>query len=276
MKILHPNNKESFSLDKLNNYLKDGIYEVIDAEERNKLNYFLTCFEEYRLSNNLVIKDESLYKNLPFSLDTEEWKVRQKDILILEKKIKDKNQLNILDVSSWNGWLSNYLSEKGHKVSALNLFIDEYDGLKSKKKYDTTYLSFQINVEEIFRIKDKFDLIIFNRNWAFINNKQKVFNDAKKMLTANGEIVFTGLSFYNNPTHPKQELKLMNKKFKTKYKIPIVYNESKGYHDADDFSFFSKNNITLYSYQKLKNFIKLLFPKKARVYCGSYKKVGIN
>lgn len=271
MKILHPNNTKSLPLEKLDNYLKDCIYDVIDAKEREKLDHFLKSFEEYRTSNNLVIKDVSLYKNLPFSIYSEEWKERQKDIYVIDEKIKNKKNLKILDVGSWNGWLSNYLSNKGHQVTALNLFMDEYDGLLSKNKYETTYTSLQINVEELYRIEDQFDCIVFNRNWAFFNNAQKVFNDAKKMLTPNGEILFTGLAFYKNPVKAKKNLELMNEKFETKYKIPIIYNDSKGYLDADDFSFFTRNNISLQSYQKVKNFIKLLFPKKARIYYGCYK-----
>lgn len=271
MKILHPNNIAPVPLDKLENYLKDGIYDIIDPQERQKLNYFLKSFEAYRISNNLVIRDNSLYKNLPFSLHTEEWKERQKDIFIIEKRIKNKKKLKILDVGSWNGWLSNYLSQKGHDITAVNLFIDEYDGLTSKNKYETDYVSLQMYVEEIYRIKDKFDLIIFNRNWAFFNNPQKVFNDSKKMLTSKGEIIFTGLGFYRNPKHVVENLKLMNEKFQANYKIPIIYNDSKGYLETNDLSFFIKNNISLQSYQKIKNFIKLLFPKKARVYFGIYK-----
>tara|TARA_R110002126_G_scaffold157104_1_gene304595 strand:+ start:22181 stop:23002 length:822 start_codon:yes stop_codon:yes gene_type:complete len=272
MKILHPNHTKPLPLNALKEYLKDGIYDIIDPKEREKLNYFLHCFEAYRKSNNLIIKDDSLYDNLPFSIHTDEWKERQKDIYIINKKIHNRKNLNILDVGSWNGWLSNYLAKKGHNVTALNLFRDEYDGLLSKNKYNTKYLSLQIQIEELYRIKDQFDLIIFNRNWAFFKDYQKVFMDAKDMLTDNGEIIITGLAFYKNPVKALGNLEYINKKFLEKYKIPIIYNDSKGFLDTSDFDFFLKNKISLHSYQKVKNLFKFIFPKKAKVYYGSYKK----
>ena len=43
-------------------------------------------------------------------------------------KIKGKKNLHILDYGGWNGWLSNYLSQKGHQLVTTDLFIDEFDG----------------------------------------------------------------------------------------------------------------------------------------------------
>lgn len=271
MKILHPNHKDPLTLDELKNYLKHGVYDIIDVKKRKKLNYFLQCFESYREKNNLVITKDNLYENLPFSIKTDEWKERQKDIAIIKKKIGNTQNLKILDVGSWNGWLSNYLTKKGHQVTALNLFIDEYDGLLAKNKYKLEFTSIQIQVEELYRIQDNFDLIIFNRNWAYFINHQKVFNDAKSKLTKNGEIIFTGLAVYKNTTKVRANLKYLNNKFYEKYKIPLIYNQSKGYLDYNDIDFFRKNEIKLNSYQRLKNIIKFFFPKKPKIYFGTYK-----
>lgn len=272
MKILHPNKKVYLPIKDLTNYYNDGFYSMIDSKEENKLNYFLEAFEDSRSAYKDRIYDTKLYPNLPFSINTSEWKERQRDIKIIEKFIKNKTNLNILDVGSWNGWLSNYLTIQKHHVVALSLFKNGFDGVKSHNKYKTNFVSIQMHTDEIFRIEAKFDLIIFNRNWAFVTDKQKVFNDATKLLAKNGIILFTGLPFYKNAIDIKNIIHIRNNKFIKKYKIPLFYKPSKGFFEYSDFSFFRKNNIKSASYQIIKNTIKLVFPKKVRLFYCSYQK----
>lgn len=270
MKILHPNNKDFLPLSDLNKYYSNGIYSLIGKEELNKLNYFLKSFESFRELNKLKIKNTKLYDDLPFSMHSSNWIERQKDIKLINKIIEGKTSLNILDVGAWNGWLSNYLAKKNHNLVALDLFIDIYDGLGANKHYKSKYTSIQVYPDEIFRIKEKFDLIIFNRNWAFFQNPQKVFDDAKQILSPKGSILFTGLAFYKNPIIIKKQLKEMDESFKKNYNIPILYKSSKGYLSFTDNLFFKQINISLFSYKPINNFIKSFFSKKPKVYYATY------
>ena len=182
MKILHPNNDKFCSLNDLKNYYSNGYYSIISDDEKEKLNYFLNAFQDYRKKNNSNITDKNVYKNLPFSINDITWRERQKDAKIIDKLIKNKKHLEVLDVGSWNGWLCNHLSKKGHNLTGINLFTDEFDGLKSYVNYATKATLLQMHADELFRVDKKFDLIIFNRNWAFFNKKQVVLDDAKKKI----------------------------------------------------------------------------------------------
>ncbi|RED44407.1 methyltransferase family protein [Winogradskyella eximia] len=270
MKILHPNKDEYCSLNELKSYYSDGFYSIISEDEKSKLNYFLNAFQDYRKSNNLIITDKNLYKNLPFSIHTTEWIERQKDAKIIDSIIQNKQQLEILDVGSWNGWLCNYLSKKGHKLTGINFFNDEFDGLKTNVYYDTEFTLLQMHADQLYRIEKKFDLIIFNRNWAFFQNHEAILNDAIKMLSPNGKIIFTGLAFYKNSSLIKQQFELKNSEFKKRYNIPLFYSPSKGFLDFNDKIWFKKNDIKLNSYNLLKNAVKLFFPKKPSIFYGLY------
>ncbi len=272
MKIWHPNNKVFLSLNDLENYHLDGIYNLISDEDSQQVNYFLKSFEAYRGLNKLKITNTKLYENLPFSMHTSQWLERQKDIKFIDKTIEGKTNLKILDVGAWNGWLSNYLTKKNHQLVALDLFTDKYDGLGANKYYNSKYISIQLYPDEIFRIQEAFDLIIFNRNWAFFQNPQKVFEDAKKILSTNGTILFTGLAFYKNPIIAKKQLEKTNNDFKKSYGIPLLYKNTKGYLSFDDKLFFKRNGIYIFSYNPIKNFVKSFFSKKPKIYYATYTK----
>lgn len=261
MKILHPNKDTYLSLDKLNDYYKDGYYKIIATNEEEKLAYFLKCFEDYRAKNNEKITDTTLFENLPFSINTKSWKAKQKDIKIIDKLIGEKDNLKILDVGCWNGWLCNYLTKKGHQATGLDVFTDQFDGLGAKKHYANDFTLLQMYSENIHRIKDQFDVIIFNWNWAYLTDQQDVLNKAKKLLSNNGIIVFLGLTFYNNPKIIITHLNKTTLHFQEKYGIPLFQNNTKGYLDKTEISFFKKNNIKLKSEFPLKIFLKKLFLK---------------
>lgn len=271
MKILHPDHKIAKPLSQLTEYLDEGVYSIISAEEKEKLKYFLKCFEEYRKEKNEKISDTTLYNNLPFSINTPSWKAKQKDVKIIERLIARRKNLKILDIGCWNGWLCNYLTEKGHRVVGVDVFTDELDGLKAKKHYTNNFILFQLIPEEIFRIQSKFDLIIFNRNWAYISDQQTIFNHTKNMLLKNGIILFTGLTFYRNPKKIIQHLAKTNKYIKNKYDISILYKPSKGYLDKTDFFFFKKNCIELVNNNEFKNKFNFIV-KKLNLFHSVYGK----
>ncbi len=271
MKILHPNHTKYLSLEELKAYYIDGYYKIIGLEEEEKLTNFLKCFEDFRTKNNEKITDISLYQNLPFSIQDNSWKAKQKDIKVIDKLIGNKTNLKILDVGCWNGWLCNYLSKKGHQAVGVDIFIDEFDGLKAFKHYQSKYTSIQMNINEVYRIKDKFDLIVFNRVWAYFNDHQKIFNDAKQLLTNKGIIIFTGLTFYKNPKRVINNLQKSINEFKNQYGISLLYNPNKGYLDSNDKMFFSNNDISLKSCNKIKNDLFFLNKKGKSFYAVYFK-----
>jgi SAM-dependent methyltransferase len=271
MKILHPNNDKFCSLNDLKNYYSNGYYSIISDNEKEKLNYFLNSFQDYRKKNNSTITNKNVYKDLPFSINDITWRERQKDAKIIDKLIKNKKHLEVLDVGSWNGWLCNHLSKKGHNLTGINLFTDEFDGLKSYVNYATKATLLQMHADELFRVDKKFDLIIFNRNWAFFNKKQVVLDDAKKKLTKNGQILFTGLAFFKNPLTIKHQFQIKKEEFQINYQIPLFYKKSKGYLNFNDQKFFKKNAILLNSYSIFRNYVKLFFSKKPIIYYGLLK-----
>ena len=271
MKLLHPNKEKYLLLTELEDYYKDGYYKIIDKKDEKRLNYFLSSFEVYGKNKGSKIIDRHLYDKLPYTIHTNVWKERQKDIKIINHFINYKHNLSILDIGSWNGWLSNYLSKKGHEVIATNIFTDEINGLAAKKYYNSNFISLQLFADELFRIKHKFDIIIFNRNWPYIKNEGKAFEQAKKLLKKNGLIIFTGLPIYRKSDTIEKKLKLADEEFINTYGISLYYNETKGYLNKRDRLWFSENNIQIKPYNKFKYFLKMTFPKKASLCYGIFK-----
>lgn len=252
IKLIHPSHNKPMTLQELDEYHDKGVYNLISKKDRGRLDYFLTCFEQYRKEKNERIIDISLYNDLPFSIKNRSWKSKRKDIKIINKIIGKKKQLSILDIGSWNGWLSNYLSSKGHYVVSTDIFSDEFDGLKAKNHYMNDFLAIQLMPDEVWRIQHGFDLIIFNRNWPYIENQKPVFEHAKSLLNNEGTILFTGLTFYKKPFAFETKLDIEKLSFEKKYKISLLFFNTKGYLNIQDYYLLKKMGVTLESYDKIR------------------------
>ena len=78
-----------------------------------------------------------------------------------------KDQLKILDLGAWNGWLSNQLSSDGHElVTAIDYFLHERDGLAAKKYYPNEFLAIQMDLEDLSILPYNYDIIIINRGFT--------------------------------------------------------------------------------------------------------------
>lgn len=263
MKIVHPDYNEPKSLDELLCYKEDGVFDLIPKEEKQKLNTFLRHFEDFRELKNERIKNPNLYDNLPYSIDNQSWKSKQQDLDIIKKATKNRTQLKILDFGAWNGWLSNQLSSQNHHVIATDIFIDEYDGLKAIKFYKNDFTALHLLPNNIWRIQQKFDLIIFNRNLAYLENKEQILKEVKKMLNKDGMIILTGLAVYTYTEKIISSFKKTENEFINLYKSPFLIFKSKGYLDNNDLKKLKENSFKIYKYSSFKYIIKRIISRKS-------------
>ncbi|WP_339833383.1 methyltransferase domain-containing protein [uncultured Flavobacterium sp.] len=261
MKLVHPDFETPKELNQLEIYQDEGVYCLIPKDKKDKLSYFLNSFDNYRTQTNQKITDSNLYSNLPFSINDNSWKSKQKDIYIVDKICGTRKELRILDIGGWNGWLSNYLTMKGHTSVTTDIFIDRFDGLKAVNHYNNPFVALQLLPNEIWRVQESFDLIIFNRNWAYLENHQEILSMAKSKLNKNGTILFTGLTFYKNSSKIEKQISESSDYFEKKYGIPLLYFKTKGFLNNVDLAFL-KNETTLFPYNVLKTLLKRLFLSK--------------
>lgn len=256
MKVLHPEQNVYLSLEELSQYFNGSYYSLLSQSEKQKLNEYLDSFEEHRHSEKIY--DRALYKNLPFSIDSPTWKARVQDVKIIDQIIGGISDLEILDVGCWNGWLCNYYAVKGHQVVGTDIFTDPFDGLRSNMHYDSDFLCFQLPTEEIYRLQHSFDLIVFNRCWAYVLNRPEVLSAALKLLKEDGKIIFTGLIFYKNTQGVQERIEHLKRDYYRKYGENLFRNPIKGYLDIADSKFLISSGVVLKSYNPIKNNLKRL------------------
>ncbi len=232
-------------------FIENGVLVLLEREFSIRLKSFLETLDEIRISENRVIEDSSIFPKLPFILKDEvEWKVRCFDLEILEKILQNK-KMKILEIGAWNGWLSNILASKGHLVTAIDYFINEYDGLKAKKFYENDWDSVQMNLMDLDLLEEKFDLVIFNRCLQFSPKPFLMFEKALNLLNPKGKIFVSGVSIFKNSKSKITEIEKFKKKYQREWSFDIFLNPTKGFFDFEDKIQFEKLELKFERYPKL-------------------------
>ncbi len=172
---------------------EDGIYRFLAPEFRAHLDRYNSVLDQWDKRQKVDFKCE--VDLLPFAANSRFWRERQKDIQVLERATS-LNNLRILEIGGMMGWLSNYLAQKNDVLSIDYLTSPEY-GLKARNKYaNPNWLSVNMDFEDLSFVKGKFDLIVFNRNLAYVPNYLDVISQSIEMLTEEGKIFASGLNIY--------------------------------------------------------------------------------
>jgi hypothetical protein len=131
----------------------DGIWRFLLPESEAHYSRFIADYETVRLAEGRGGTSATYYRALPFKDLSghfrSDWKIRARSFNALVKNVLTRIQdplersLKILDLGAGNGWLSNRLAAQGDRVIAVDLLVNEQDGLGAWKNYEHPFTPVQ-------------------------------------------------------------------------------------------------------------------------------------
>lgn len=251
--------------------LRNGVYQIVSPEFASVLHPFVESLEDFRKEsyNNI---DPKTFKNLPHvDYDRRLWKLREIDLKLVETYIQ-KSYQSALDIGAWNGWLTHHLTQKGLETIAVDYFTHHLDGLGTKQYYSEEWLALQIDLERLELLDRTFDLIVINRCLNYFTTPETLVDRLKKLLNPGGTILILGLTYARNIEAIKMRLKETGETFESKYNIPFMIKEFRGYLLKSDLEALKKSGVEIHMHKELrvKSILGRLFPKRNAYYYGSY------
>ena len=101
------------------------------------------------------------------------WAMRSKTYSYFTKNIleplesNERRPLDVLDLGASNCWLSHRLSLRRHRPVALDIFVDERDGLRASRHYPSPFAVVEADFDHLPLPPHSFDLAIFNASLLF-------------------------------------------------------------------------------------------------------------
>jgi 2-polyprenyl-3-methyl-5-hydroxy-6-metoxy-1,4-benzoquinol methylase len=231
-----------------------GVLVLLEDVFAEKLRTFTAAFSEARAADNKRLLDTSAYEKLPFIApvgEAWEWRMRRYDLAVIEKLLAGRGRQRILDIGAWNGWLSHRLAAGGHEVTAVDYFIDPYDGLAAKQFYSTTWQAIQMDLTDLSILDRQYHVVILNRCLQFFAAPSSYVAHVQERVVRGGLLILTGLQIFFDERVKRHQVAAYRRKHGEQHGFEIFLNPTKGYLDLDDKAGLEARGVILQPYSQL-------------------------
>lgn len=217
----------------------DGIWRFLLPESEAHYASFIRDYESVRNSEGRGSPSADYYHALPFKdlngRYRKDWAIRARSFNALVKNVLTPFQLplerslKILDLGAGNGWLSNRLAAQGDRVLAVDLLLNDQDGLGAWKYYEHSFTPIQAEFNHL-PVMDRFaDLVIFNASLHYSEDYSETLREALRVLAPKGLVVIMDSPLYRRGDSGKQMVEERETQFKKKYGFASDSLQSENY-----------------------------------------------
>jgi SAM-dependent methyltransferase len=133
-----------------------------------------------------------------------EWRIRSRSFETLLRRVVVPAErargrpLRIADVGSGLGWLAYRLAARGHDVAAIDLVVNDFDGLGVHHLYDRAFLSVQAEFDRLpFRDGDA-DLLVYNASFHYSADYVHTLGEGLRALGRGGRVAVLDTPLYRD------------------------------------------------------------------------------
>jgi SAM-dependent methyltransferase len=192
----------------------DGIWAAIAPERVRQFNGPLTAYEAVREAEGRWSEDADFYKQLPWRDTTRrfnaQWRIRARSFEYLCDRVlpecmkrTGQRQLRVLDLGAGNCWMSYRLALQKHLPVAVDICVNQKDGLGSASHYasdlNQLFPRFQAEMDRLPFADGQFDLAIYNASVHYAQNYEATVREAVRVLRPNGAIAIV-----DSPTYARE------------------------------------------------------------------------
>lgn len=216
----------------------NGIWRFLLPESEAHYARFIADYETIRRAEGRGSTSAEYYRALPFKdligQHRADWRIRSRSYHTLVKILTRlqnplERSLKILDLGAGNGWLSNRLSAQGDRVIAVDLLVNEQDGLGTWKFYEHSFTPLQAEYNHL-PVMDRFaDAVIFNASFHYSENYVTTLKEGLRVLSKDGLIIILDSPVYRRAASGEKMVDEREAQFKEKYGFASNNLQSENY-----------------------------------------------
>jgi SAM-dependent methyltransferase len=216
-----------------------GIWHFLVEARRRAFEEFVARYETVRTAEGRHIRDPRHLRALPFrDLSRKrryEWAIRSRSFrALLERVIAPLERglgrpLRILDLGSGLGWLAYRLTARGHDVAAVDLLLNEFDGLGAHRHYDRDFLRVQAEFDSLPFRDENVDVVVFNAAFHYAADYAGTLREALRVLAPGGRVVIMDTPLYRDPSSGEAMVREREASFEGQYGLRPNAVRSEGF-----------------------------------------------
>ena len=195
---------------------REGIWLALPRERKDYYARFICEYERIRAAEGRGSDTADYYLSLPFrdlaGRNQSQWEIRARTFRYLSKQIlpRLRPDARILDLGAGNGWLCYRLALMGFKPVAVDLLVNDRDGLAAAKHYRARLPSMfpcvQAENTHLPFASEQFEAAIFNASFHYAENYASAVLETLRCLKRGGMLIVADSPWYRTSSSGDQML----------------------------------------------------------------------
>jgi SAM-dependent methyltransferase len=209
---------------------RDAIWRFLPRSRQNVFAQFLREYQTVRRREGWGHAEARYYRALPAVSRRDPnravWRLRARSLRVFEQQIvqpleqQTARPLTLIDLGAGNGWLAHRLARRGHRVAAVDLQTNAFDGLGAHVHYGPLFTPVQAEFERLPFVGNQFDLAIFNGALHYATDYATTLAEALRVLRPDGGLVVLDSPVYHDAGSGAQRVREREARFRQTYGFP--------------------------------------------------------
>jgi SAM-dependent methyltransferase len=223
-----------------------GIWMALTPERELRYRKFTKDYERIRSLEGRGSADAEYYLALPFKdltgANSSQWQIRSRTYQCVQRRILPEleahhGRMRILDIGAGNCWLSYRLASQGHQPVAVDLLVNDADGLGAARHYAgrlaLCFPRFQAEMDRLPFAAAQFDCAIFNASFHYSEDYLWTLNEVTRCLKPGGAVIIADSPWYKHEESGQKMLQERRSVFEKKFGTPSNTIPSREYLTDD-------------------------------------------
>jgi len=217
----------------------DTVWRMLLPDRAPVYDAFIREYETVRRAEGRGSPQAEYYRALPYrdlsGRRTGDWRIRAASFnafmehVVRPMQTQTRRPLNILDLGAGCGWLSNRLAAQGHCLAAVDLIVNDFDGLGCCRFYETEFTPLQAEFDHLPFAQNCFDLVVFNASLHYSTDYETTLRESLGVLSLSGKLVVLDSPVYRDATSGMQMVGERQSQYARQYGFPSNALPSENY-----------------------------------------------
>jgi SAM-dependent methyltransferase len=207
---------------------QDGIVHTLPPERVAHFARFMEDYERIRAAEGRGSESAEFYLGLPYAdasgRNDKQWKIRARSYDYLIERILQPNLqggARVLDLGAGNCWMSFRLAAAGYRPCAVDLLINDRDGLGAAEHYRNhlaeLFPRFQAELACLPFQNEQFEAVVFNASFHYAEGDEAALGEALRCVKPDGIVVISDTPWYSCEENGRQMVSERRAAFRESY-----------------------------------------------------------
>jgi SAM-dependent methyltransferase len=210
---------------------RNGIWNALLPDRERYYARFIAEYEKVRSLEGRGSETADYYLSLPYrdltGRNSQQWRIRARSWRYLRRRILAPlrrhvgRALQVLDLGAGNGWLSYRLALLGYRAIAVDLLVNDSDGLGAARHYvfrlRAPFPRFRAELDRLPFADGQFDCAIFNASFHYSEDYARTLREAFRCLSPEGKVIIADTAWYRDSASGEQMIRERREAFLRHY-----------------------------------------------------------